>query len=597
MNIIRLEPLLKKTVVEIEIPGSKSYTNRSLILAYLTKSKVKIINPLISDDTEVMISCLKKLGVKVIKKDDFIEVENSISTVGNRLYDLNAGLSGTTIRFMLALSTIIPGIKTLYGKAGLNNRPIAELVDALRQLGAKIEYLEKEGFPPVRVSSSKLYPGIVYIKGSISSQYISALLIIAPLIGDIVIEVTGNQISKPYIDMTIDIIQKFGVKVINKNYQKYLINRQNYSAKKYSIEGDFSSAAYFFAIAALTKSTLILKNLNPKSKQADLEFVKILEKMGNKIIYKENKISIQGSGVKSINIDMTSCPDQVQTLAVLAAFAKGITKISGIQSLKIKETDRIFALRQELKKMGIKTSATKDILIIYGGSPKPARIETYNDHRMAMSFAVAAGKLSGMEIINPEVVNKTFPDFWEKLSSVGIKNKIVSDKNIVLIGMRGSGKTTIAKLLAKKLSKQSVELDKLIAEKVGVSIQTIVKTHGWNFFRNKESEIAKDVSLKNNMVISTGGGVILKQENIDALKKNGIFILLNASVETLLKRIGNYSKFPSLTNKKTPKEELILVLKQRKHLYQKAADAIINTDNLNPKQVVNLIMSKIGSYI
>lgn len=599
MKTLEIIHLQKSAKAEITIPGSKSYTNRAFLLAALTKQSVSIINPLISDDTKALIKCLKSLGIKILKENNCFKVENDISAIKKDLYELDANLSGTTTRFILALSTIIPGVKTLYGKEELNKRPIGDLVEALKSLGAKIEYLEKKGYPPVKVLSLKLNPGTIKIQGSISSQYISALLMIAPLIGGIKIEILGKQISTPYIDMTIDAMEKFGVKIINKEYKAYSIAPQKYIAKQYLVEGDLSSAGYFLAIAVLTKSTITLKNINPNSKQADIRFVRILKDMGNKIVYGKNQITIFGEKIQPVNLDMTDCPDQVQTLAVLASFAKGVTKISGIQSLRIKETDRIFALTQELRKMGIKTSTTKDSLTIYGGNPKSATIETYGDHRMAMSFAIAGAKLNGMQIVDPDVVNKTFPDFWKKLNVLGIKIKIVtqSDKrNIVLIGMRGSGKTIVAKILSKKLNKRFLELDEILVKKMNMSITQIVKKYDWDFFRDKESEIVKQVADGLNLVISTGGGVVTRPENIEVLKRNGLLIFLNASVATLTKRIGEKigydPKMPALTNKKTPKAEITQIFKQREKLYKIAADQIIDTDGKTPNQIANIIISK-----
>lgn len=593
MKIVELKPLLKPVQASISIPGSKSYTNRALFIAAMSGLKVKITNPLISDDTRAMIDCLKTLGVNILEEKDCIEVFGNLKNIPHRSYNLNANLSGTTLRFLLALSTIIPGIKILSGKEELNKRPIEDLVSGLTQLGAKIEYLEKKGYPPVRVISSKLNPGTIKIKGSISSQYISAILMVAPHVGDINIEVVDPQVSIPYIDMTIDTMEKFGVNVRNDNYKKYSISSdQKYNAKQYSVEGDLSSASYFLAIAALTKSTITLENINPSSKQADIRFAKILEDMGNKITSGKNQITIIGKEIKPVNVNMVDCPDQIQTLAVLAAFAKGTTTISGVKSLKIKETDRLTALQNELKKMGIKTKVFDNTLIIHGGNPKAAVIDTYGDHRMAMSFAIAGAKLSGMEIVNPDVVNKTFPEFFEKLNSIGIKTKIVNSRNIILIGMRGSGKTTVAKLLSQKLNKEYVELDELVVKRVGLTIPEIVEKYGWDFFRNKESEIVKEISSSDSKIVSTGGGVVTRPQNVDALKRNGLFIFLNASLETLIKRVGENLHRPALTNKKTLREEIEEILKQREKQYKKAADEVIDTDDLNPIEVTDKIISR-----
>ncbi|MBI4008970.1 3-phosphoshikimate 1-carboxyvinyltransferase [Candidatus Roizmanbacteria bacterium] len=597
MKIIELKPLAKSIHAKIRIPGSKSYTNRSLVLATVADKKVKIINPLIIEDTKAMINCLEILGIKIMIKNNQIEVLNNIKSIKNLAFNLDANESGTTIRFLLALSTIIPGVKTLFGKEGLNKRPLSDLVEGLRQLGADIKYFGKLGYPPVIVSSSKLNPGTIKIKGSISSQFTSALLMISPLIGEVTIEIIGKQTSKPFVDMTIDTMSQFGVKVLSIGDKKYFVpENQKYDIAEYIVEGDISSASYFFAIAALTKSALTINNINPDSVQADMEFLEILKAMGNKFIHGKNQITIIGKRVKPVSINMQNCPDQIQTMAVLTAFAKGVSKISGISTLRVKETDRVFALRQELKKMGIETSATRNVLIIHGGDPKPATIETYGDHRMAMSFSIAGAKLSGMKILDPDVVNKTFPDFFEKLNSIGIKTNMANSKNIVLIGMRGSGKTTVAKMLSRKLDKPYLDLDEMLAKQMKMSISQIVDKFGWDFFRDQESEIVKQVSKRQGVIISTGGGVVIRSENIKALRKGGILIYLKAPLETLIKRvagkIGENPKMPALTDKKDPKAEIAYVLSQREKLYQQAAHKILLTDNLRPDEVANKIVSR-----
>ena len=421
MKCIRILPLPRAVKAEVSIPGSKSYTNRALLLASLAPQPVRIINPLASDDTKAMANCLQSLGIEVVSKAGSIEVVGSASNIADRDYDLDTDLSGTTMRFLLALCSVIPGRQTLTGGAGLRKRPIGALVDALRQLGAKIDYLEREGFPPLLVSSSSLTSGTIKLRGGKSSQYVSALLMVAPMTDGVTIEIQDELISKPYVGMTIHAMRSFGVNVAEQAPHTYVVSaKQIYDCNEYIVEGDVSSASYFFAIAALTSSTLKVKNLNPGSLQADMGFLRILENMGGRLANGKNEITVTGNGVQPVNVNMQDCPDQAQTLAVLAAFAKGETTITGIQSLRVKETERIAALQQELQKMGIRTSSTPDSLTIRGGRPRPAVIDTYGDHRMAMSFAVAGAKLAGMEINDPGVVTKTFPGFWSKLAELGI---------------------------------------------------------------------------------------------------------------------------------------------------------------------------------
>lgn len=423
MKKIKIVPS-NKIFGEVLIPPSKSLTNRALIIASLIEGKIYIKNPLESNDTKAMIDCLKELGIKIEERIGEIKVIGDIGEIREKEYKLNAKLSGTTVRFLLALSCIIPGEKTVFGKESLNNRPIGELAGALKDLGADIEYLEKPGYPPLLVKSSKLISTKTLLHGDISSQFFSALLMIAPIIGGLEIDVIGKQISKPYIDMTIDLMNYFGVKVENQDYKRYVVEAgQRYICKDYKVEGDYSSAGYFLAIAALTKSTLVLKNLKKESKQADKNFLEIIKQLGSEIKFNGVHLTVTGNGVKPLNVNMENCPDQVQTLAVLLAFAKGKSTITGVRSLRIKETERVLALQAELLKMGIKTESTIDSLKIFGGDPKLAGIDTYNDHRMAMSFAIAGVVLDGMVINNPEVVTKTFPDFWKMLEEIGVKHE------------------------------------------------------------------------------------------------------------------------------------------------------------------------------
>lgn len=585
MSGLELTPLKAGTIAEISVPGSKSYTNRALVLAAMTKSPVEINKPLISDDTEAMLSCLKELGLVIAESLSSVSVDGDIFSIKNKDYELNAELSGTTIRFLLALSTVIPGTQTLICDEGLKKRPIADLVDSLRALGAKIEYLDKEGFPPLRVTSTSLDSGKVEIAGETSSQYLSSLLMIAPIVGEIEINITGQLISKPYVDMTIDVMNDFGVEVVEKNNSYFVSSGQSYNLKHYTVEGDYSSAAYFFAIAALTKSKITVGNLNYKSRQADKDFLNILEKMGNIVTFKQDKITLKGRGVKPISVDMQNCPDQAQTLAVLAAFADGTTAISGIRSLRVKETERIQAIQNELLKMGIITTSTRGTLKIFGGKPKAAVIDTYGDHRMAMSFAVAGSYIPGLVIKNPRVVSKTYPDFWKRLSDIGVKTDI-EKSNIVLIGMRGTGKTTIGRQLAKELHRAQIDVDEVITKTAKMTTSEIVKKYGWDHFRKLESTAVAKIAQKTNAVISTGGGVVVNQDNIKALKTNGRIIWLKANEKTLARRRANEeSSRPALTSAPDLETEIATVLAERQKLYSKSADLIIQTDKLSAEQV------------
>lgn len=425
MKNIKINPLQKPITAEMSVPGSLSYTIRALALAAMTKGSVTVENALKSDDTYTMVMILQTLGIAVEEKETAFVIHGDIEDVQDKEYVLNVHLSGRTARTIIAMLCIMPGIKTVICDEEFEKRPIGDLVDGLRQLGAKITYLKNEGYLPITVSSSKLNEGTVNIKGDISSQYISAIMMIAPIVGEITIYVIGEQASKPFIDVTIDTMKTFGVQVNNENYQVYTIQKnQKYKMDTFFVESDATAASYFWAIAAITKSSVKILHMNPNSKQGDIQFVDVLKEMGCTVEKNETEqwISVTGTDVlNGIEVDMNDIPDVVPTLAVVAAFAKGTTKMTGLGHLKVKESDRIEAPKNELQKMGIAVEATEESLTIHGGNPHGEAIETYGDHRIAMAVAVAGTKIANVEILNRDVVNKSFPDFWKKLNEIGIE--------------------------------------------------------------------------------------------------------------------------------------------------------------------------------
>jgi 3-phosphoshikimate 1-carboxyvinyltransferase len=423
-----LTPIQKPITAEISIPGSIGYTIRALNIAAMTKGSVKIINPLLSDDTRKMIEALQTLGITVEEGKNYFLVTGDINDVKDSTYTIDIGLSGRTARSILAFLCVVPGEKKVICSEPFKKRPVGDLVEGLRQLGAQIEYIEEEGYLPVKILRAKLSEKKIKMTGSNSSQFFSAIMMIAPIIGEITIDVIGKQASKPFIDMTIDIMKRFGTSVENNNYTSYKIKKdQTYkNPKTYIVEPESTSASYFFAIAAITKSTIKVLNLNLHSVQGDLLFVNILQLMGCEIKENVNEHWIEVKGTNTLNgitIDLNGAPDLVPTLAVVAAFAKGVTKMTNIEHARLKETDRIQSPATELEKMGIKTEYTQDCLSVYGGQTKPAEINTYHDHRMAMAFAVAGSKINGLQINDSDVVNKSFPNFWKKLEELGISVK------------------------------------------------------------------------------------------------------------------------------------------------------------------------------
>lgn len=560
MKIAKILPIEKPTEVAVSVPGSKSYSLRALLISALCRKNFQISNLLSSDDTSAMQNCLRQI------QD------------GKSQLDVNE--SGLTARFIIALACITPGEQVITGAPGIEKRPINDLVNALIQLGANIEYSEKDGFLPVRIMSSNLSNDKVDIAGNVSSQYLSALLLIAPTLENgLEINIVGEQISKPYIDITIDIMNHFGVKIENQKYKKYIIKPQSYISKDYLVEADYSSASYFYAINALANSKITIPGLNPRSKQGDKKFCDLvstsLDSLNN-------------------NINALDFPDQAMTLAVLLAFKPGKSTITGVKSLRVKETERIKAIENELAKMGIMTESTQDTLTIYGGNPLPANIDSYGDHRIAMSFAVAATKLNRVNIFNPEVVSKTFPGFWDELSKITkVSQHKITPSNLALTGLRGTGKSTVGKILAKEFGMEFVDVDKYIEQKKKINIKTTVQKKGWEFFRKLESNAIETISKRKNTIISTGGGALLDDKNVFNLQKDGLIFMLKADPLTLSRRISRYKKLPALTNHKSVHEELKEVWEQRKQRYFLSCDFIIETENLSPSEVAKVIIGKI----
>lgn len=577
MKKIDIGVISKSFEHNVNVPGSKSYSLRALFINELAESPANLHNLLESDDTHAM--------------------QKALSDLKNNKQEIYVNESGITARFVTVLCCISPGIQKLEGAGRLNSRPIKDLVNALRSLGADIEYMGKEGFPPIKIKSSELKGDKVLMSGKMSSQYLSALLLVSPMLKNgLEINISDNQASKPYIDMTIDVMSKFGVHVTNNDYKRYVITHQKYSCSDYVVESDYSSAAYFFALAVLHGSKIEVNNLRKDSKQADKNFLKVLQYMGAKVEYKKDSVVVIGNKINYIDTNMNDCPDQAMTAAILASFAKGRSTIKGIYSLRLKESERIQAMQNELAKMGIKTRSKKDSLTIFGAKARETNIDTYNDHRLAMCFAVAATKINGLFIMNPEVTSKTFPDFWKELGKITPIRFVDEDKkNILLIGMRGTGKSTTGRILAKKLGKDFVDMDKYIEERENKKIRDIVIDKGWDYFRNLEKKASEDLSKYSNYVIASGGGVVLDPKNIECFKPNSSIILINANPRVLSNRIRKDKNRLELTSQPTLLGELSEVWRQREDMYYSACDFIVNSGRLNSKKVAEQIVGKINS--
>ena len=411
--MIEIQPV-EKVSGTVTVPGSKSYTNRALLIAALADGVSRLEKPLVSDDTKFMIKALKGFGIKVEEEPNAFIVSGKAGKLITPEEDIFVGNAGTAMRFLTTFAALAKGKVHLDGDERMRERPLADLLECLGQMGVKAIPVYHNGRPPIDIESEGVPGGEVTLLGNKSSQYLTSLLLSAPYFNnDTSILIEGDLTSKSYADITLDIMQTFGVTAENDSYQKFSVQSgQVYKPQNYKIEGDWSSASYFLAAAAVTGGDITLSGVNTDSVQGDAQFPAVLEKMGCKVKKTADSLQLIGSSLKGITINMNNMPDAVQTLAVIALFAKGKTVIEGIGNLRIKETNRIEALAKELGRLGSEVQAGEDFLVIKPGEHRGAEIETYNDHRMAMSFAVAGLKIPGVKIKNPKCVEKSFPDFF-----------------------------------------------------------------------------------------------------------------------------------------------------------------------------------------
>jgi 3-phosphoshikimate 1-carboxyvinyltransferase len=424
MHQLKLAPILHIDG-QVKLPGSKSLSNRALLLAALASGDTHLRNLLHSEDTARMLDALAQLDVSIDQENDntdctvhglgqlFTPATNSTFMLGN---------AGTAIRPLTSMLSLCQGSFVVDGDQYMRERPIDHLVDALRQLGAQIDYLGKPGCPPIKLQGGLITGGRVSIKGNISSQYLTALLMSLPLAQkNSVIEVIGEQVSKPYLDITLDIMRQFGVNASHDNHQVFHVEggQQYQSPGRYLIEGDASSASYFFAAAAIKGGTVRVNGLGRHSVQGDIAFLDVVEQMGAKVNRQDTWIEVSGGQLQAIDLDLNHIPDAAMTVAMLALFANGTSRIRNIYNWRVKETDRMTAMATELRKLGAEIQTGDDYIVITPPAKiLPASIDTYGDHRMAMCFSLAALGPSPIIINDPDCVAKTFPDYFKAFADI-----------------------------------------------------------------------------------------------------------------------------------------------------------------------------------
>jgi 3-phosphoshikimate 1-carboxyvinyltransferase len=423
MEQLTLKPI-SKVSGSVTLPGSKSLSNRILLLAALAEGTTEVHNLLDSDDIRHMLGALAHMGVQVTLNEDkttatVVGCAGKLNTPNEALF---LGNAGTAYRPLTAVLAATEGRFELVGEPRMEERPIGHLVDAMQALGADIQYLKNKDYPPLLINGQKLSGGEVEIDGSISSQFLTALLMAAPLFsGDTVIRIKGELVSKPYIDITTGVMAQFGVQVINDNYQTFTVKGgQVYqSPTRIMVEGDASSASYFIAAAAIAGGEVEINGVGKQSVQGDIGFAKVMEQVGAQIDWYDEKLVVRKGQLKGVDIDANAIPDAAMTLATVALFADGPTAIRNIYNWRVKETDRLSAMATELKKVGAEVVEGHDFIEITPPSTlKLTDIDTYNDHRIAMCFSMVA--VGGQEVIinDPGCTAKTFPTYFEVLASI-----------------------------------------------------------------------------------------------------------------------------------------------------------------------------------
>ncbi|MGI9622973.1 MAG: 3-phosphoshikimate 1-carboxyvinyltransferase [Acidimicrobiales bacterium] len=450
-----IDPLIRPPDVDLTLPGSKSITNRALVAASLASGTSVLDGPLVAEDTLAMVDCVKSLGAGVTFATDRSTLE--IAGTGGRLergeQQLWVRQSGTTARFVLAMAALAGGGAVVDGDEQIRARPQTDLVTALASLGIRVTYLGEEGSLPVRLDGQPVGGARVRVPGDTSSQFVSALLLIAPCIsGGLTLELTGALVSRPYVHMTVEVMRAFGADLAVTDDRVFQAAGTGYRSRQYRIEPDASAASYFFAAAAVSAGRVAVNGLGSDSLQGDAGFAQVLAEMGADVVERPDKIEVTGTGlIEGVDVSMKDMSDTAPTLGAVAPLASAPVTVRGVGFMRLKESDRIEAVVNELQRLGIEATDDGDGFTVVPGTPVPTTVSTYDDHRMAMAFSVLGLVVPGISIADPQCVAKTFPEFFDALDELRAQGDATLAV-LALDGPAGSGKSTVARAVATRLN-------------------------------------------------------------------------------------------------------------------------------------------------
>lgn len=553
---LTVRPLERPFDCTLPMPGSKSLCNRAIAMAALSPGKtvLKHMNP--CDDVKYMVEGMEELGWDIDWTDDTtVEVRSFTAKNPTEPQEIFCGNAGTAVRFLSSIACLVPGQWVITGNEHMQQRPIEDLAQALRELGADVE--TTNGCPPLRITGGSIRGGTTKLDASRSSQFLTSLLQIAPALDEGVhIELTSELTSPTYVELTKNALQDFGVSVEQSENTFTITKDERYAAvPEYAIEGDWSAVGSFLVLAELTNSRLRSPNLRADSSQGDKAVPKIIQQLREPGDH---------------TIDCTDFPDQLMTLCIVAAHREAVTTFTGAANLRHKECDRLAVITSELKKVGIDIEEHDDGVVVRGKATlQAAELDPHDDHRMAMCFAVLGSVFEGITIKNPNCVAKTYPHFLTDLEKLHSTSRCIA-----IIGMRASGKTYVGKRLAKALKLNFEDTDKVFEDAAG-SIPDFIEEHGWDLFREGE-EVAVAQCLHPNNVVSLGGGAVESTKTRQTLDSEAIVVWMESTPEIVLKHLGATKQQHRAKLTDLPMdEEVRTVMKEREPQYREASDISI----------------------